>query len=278
MRDLVLYVTVDEEYYFRPGDSRSQGHVPNLTRLREIAASCDLQVEPIYMDDLTEERLADNRLLALFGAGSFPEWFQQASDAPWKARLDRYAARLRTLRVPMLAVCGSHQLVAAAFHGWDAVAHMMPEGVPPITVEDELAAGHIQIPRPRPGEVGVFPLRRSPSFTSPDPILEGLPEQLWFVQYHRDYVLPNRHIAFTSLLEPDPVRTPTFWLPTNEHHHNPTTPAEFCPVQLLRLNDPTRLLYTTQFHPELPSGDPEVDAIRERLLRNFFRLSGGVRS
>lgn len=275
MRDLIWYVTLDEEDYLAPGEERGQGHLPNLTRLRAVAERDGLRVAPVYMDDVTDERLTDSRLLALFGAGSFPEWSRQASDARWKARLDRYAATIRAMTVPLLAVCGTHQFVAAAFHGWEAVAHLTPRTTPPVTIAEELADGTSRIPRPRPGEVGVFPLRRVGG--TQDPILDGLPDALRFVQYHRDHVLPGRHPAFTSLLEPDPAQEPVFWLPDSEEHHNPAHPTEYAPVQLLRLDHPDRLLYTAQFHPELPSGDAAVDAIGERLLRNFFALAAASR-
>jgi hypothetical protein len=86
-------------------------------------------------------------------------------------------------------------------------------------------------------------------------------------------VISGRHAGFTPLLEPDPDAAPALWLSGKEGHTDPCTPAERCAVQALRLDDPTRLLYALQFHPELPSGDPAVDAQGARLLTNFVRLA-----
>jgi len=274
MRDRVWYVTIDEADYFAAGDMRNGWHATNLARLREVVEPLGVTVAPVCMADLSDARLADDRLLALFGAGSFPEWHRQASDPGWAGRLARYSALLRNTRVPVLAVCGSHQLVAAAFGNWEAVGHMAPAGASVITVADELREGCPRIPSPRLGEVGVFPLR-IPVGAPRDPLLDGLPKRPRFVQYHRDMVLSGRHAGFTPLLEPDPDAVPALWLSGQEGHADPSTPDERCAVQALRLDDPTRLLYALQFHPELPSGDPEVDVQGACLLTSFVRLAAG---
>jgi GMP synthase-like glutamine amidotransferase len=272
-RDRIWYVTIDEADYFAPGDPRNGWHEPNLGRLRGVATPLGVTVEPLYMADLDDARLADDRLLALFGAGSFPEWSAQMSDPAWAEQLARYGERLRTqTRVPVLAVCGTHQLVAAAFGGWRAVGHMVGEGAAVVTVADELREGRGRIPSPRLGEVGVYPLR-VPAGAARDPLLAGLPERPWFVQYHRDTVLPGHSAGFTPLLEPDPEREPSLWITGQEGHADPVTTAERCAVQALRHTDPDRLLYSLQFHPELPSGDQAVDADGALLLANFLRLA-----
>jgi hypothetical protein len=273
MRDLILYVTIDDEDYLTPGHPRYAEHLPNLTRLRVIARQDGLRVEPVYMAGLTEERLKDAQLLALFGAGSFPEWHRQIEDERWARRLRRYASLLRHLTVPMLAVCGSHQFVVAAFQGWSSVGHMMPEGAPLVTVAEELREQRSLVPTPRMGEIGIFPLRKPRGNLQHDPILEGLPEPLRFVQHHYDIVIAGRHSRFHLLLEPSASSEPIFWASGTPGHRDPVTREERSSVQLLRLDDPNRILYSAQFHPELPSQDPEVDALGERFLRNFFRLA-----
>jgi GMP synthase-like glutamine amidotransferase len=272
MRDLILYVTLDDEDYLRLNQPKATWHLPNVNRLNEIAQQRDLRVEAIYMADLTEGRLRDPRLLALFGAGSFPEWYRQVENEYWRSQLERYADLLRTTSIPMFAVCGTHQFVTAAFQGWGAVGHIMPHDAEPVTIADELREGKGKIPVPRLGEVGIFAFRL-PMGTARDPILEGLPACPRFVQYHRDTVLDDRHPGFCLLLEPDPETVPQFWLKDDVAHRNPTFPEDICRVQMLRLDSSKRLLYTTQFHPELPSGDPDVDANGARLLNNFFTLA-----
>ena len=75
------------------------------------------------------------------------------------------------------------------------------------------------------------------------------------------------------LLEPDPDAEPALWNAGQEGHADPATAAERCAVQALRRDDPARLLYSLQFHPELPSGDAAVDAQGARLLASFLRLA-----
>ncbi len=268
-RDRIWYVTIDDCDYFRAGHP---GHAANLSNLQRIAQQVGARVEPIWMADLGDELLHAGTTLALFAAGSFPEWFLAASRPDWRARLDAYCQQIRATRVPVLAVCGSHQLVARSFTDWGAVGHMVPAGQPVLTVADELAQNAAQIPRPRLGEVGVFPLRACAG-QGADPLLAGLPSRPHFVQYHRDQVIAGRHPGFQALLEPDPDRAPEFWLPDDADHANPASAGDRCQVQALRLNASERVLYTTQFHPELPAKRAGVDWQGERLILNFVDIA-----
>ena len=83
----------------------------------------------------------------------------------------------------ILAVCGSHQWMAAVYKGWEAVAHIAPLGEQPVRIVEE-ADGVGRAPVPRIGEVGVFGFRPERS----DPILVGMPDPMLFPEWHYDQV------------------------------------------------------------------------------------------
>jgi GMP synthase-like glutamine amidotransferase len=274
-RRRIWYVTLDDT------DPRLgvYSHAPNLAGLRRVTDGLGLHVEPIWMADLSDAHLTDPALLALFCAGSFPEWFAAANNLAWRRQLDDYCELIRRIAVPMLAVCGSHQLVAAAFAGWDAVGHMAQVGQPSITMGEEFRRHCSLIPRPRSGEIGDFPLRACRGQKG-DPLLAGLPATMWFTEYHRDVVTSRHAPAFTPLLEPDPVTQPkpkfgnTPASGNDNGHHNPESADERCRVQALRYDADGRVLYTVQFHPELPPlVDETTNGHGARLLRNFFGIA-----
>ena len=276
MRDRIWYVTIDRQDYFQHPNN---GHLPNLLRLQEVAQAEGIQVDHIWMRDLSRKRLQDGRLLALFSAGSFPEWFEVSSQLRWAQQLEAYCQQLRTTTVPVLAVCGSHQLVAHAFSSWRAVGHMAPMGEPISTIQEEIVRMESLIPRPRVGEVGTFPFR-IPRGMQRDPLFANLPEQLWFVHSHYDQVIPGQHPAFLKLLEVDPD---TFYFPrlpdrpANEQDHghsNPKNADELCQIQALRLVSVDKILYTIQFHPELSSlENPIANEHGAQLIRNFIHIA-----
>lgn len=275
-RNHVWYVTIDDQDECQLERNR---HRRNVTRLQNIASSVGIEVQQIWMANLTDDLLEDNNLLAIFGSGSFGEWFTYASKPVWAAQLDRYCEQVRQTRVPMLAVCGTHQLMARAFGDWDAVGHMAAAGETEASVADELRQQGSLIPQPRIGEVGDFPLRICPEQRT-DPLLEGLPDPVWLVQYHRDQAMPGRQSAFVPLMEPALEFMPRFHLPDEPAkdgrygHLNPYDPSERCEVQTLRLRAANRILYSMQCHPELPAlVDSSIDWQSERLLLNFFQIA-----
>ena len=117
-RDHIWYVTIDPEDNCRPDHNR---HRRNITRLQAIAERAAIRVDPIWMPNLQAEMLEEEDLLAIFGSGSFSEWFAYTQNPFWAEQLDRYCELIRTMHVPMMAVCGTHQLVVRAFDGWDGV-------------------------------------------------------------------------------------------------------------------------------------------------------------
>jgi GMP synthase-like glutamine amidotransferase len=271
IRDHIWYVTIDEIDYFQRG---LMGHSPNLSRLQDTAKRVGVQVDPIWMANLNDEFLADDTLLALFAAGSFPEWFLAASDDNWSRYLDRYCEQIRNTDVPILAICGSHQLVGRAFASWDAVGHMVRADQLIPTIADEFEQNTSLSPQPRLGEVGVYPFRICAG-QEMDPLLAGLPDQLWFVESHHDQVISGRrHPDFEAVLESDPDIAPTHWRADDPPAHvNPPSFNDRCRVQALRLSGSDRVLYTVEFHPDASARDSRIDWQSEQLVRNLFQIA-----
>src|SRR5947208_1158109 len=80
---------------------------------------------------------ADPSLLALFLSGSYTDWVEAFRQPEWQRLLDAWCALIRSTAAPILAVCGSHQLAAYAFGGWDAVGHMAAAGTRAVAIAEE---------------------------------------------------------------------------------------------------------------------------------------------
>lgn len=238
----VLYVVID-----RVEDGPMSYHQSNIYGLRGAVAGLDptFEVVSLTITDLAgmDEALleATYHPLAIFGAGSFTEWFMYAVDQSWKSRLDRYMTLLRTTKIPVIAVCGSHQLVAIAWNGWSAVAHMTDHGAP-VRISDELTAPKPRglWPWPRVGEEGTYPMRATQAGQL-DPVVAAAGTGPNVATHHKDMVVDTT--GFVVLYQPDEGRAPA----TSAGDQVKVR----CPVQGMRLADPTRLLYSTQFHPEM---------------------------
>jgi hypothetical protein len=241
-RDQVLYVIID-----RPEDAQLQSHAPNIEGLRTAATAFDLtaRVTPVTIADLAGIDMATldatYRPLAIFGAGSFTEWFQYGVDARWRQDVDHWMSLIRETTIPMLAVCGSHELVALTFNGFGAVAHISDRGTP-VRISEELAASppRPMWPNPRVGEEGTYPIARTEDGAD-DAIAGAMPDAPMVASHHKDMVVDTT--GFTVLYEGDGSRSPATQAVDQA--------AGRCRVQATRLDDPRRLLYTTQFHPEM---------------------------
>jgi hypothetical protein len=173
---------------------------------------------------------------------------------------------LRTTTIPTLAVCGSHQLVAAAFHGFSAVAHMNDEGEP-VRVSTELAATPPAPlwPSPRVGEEGTYPLRLSPGAQG-DPLVKavaGHPKRASL--HHKDMVVSTG--GFILLFEESPAP------PFSKGDHQA---AKRCHVQGMKLEASHRLLYSVQFHPEIhrfAEATSNDEGFGRAFLAGFFDLA-----
>jgi hypothetical protein len=148
---------------------------------------------------------------------------------------------VRTTTVPMLAVCGSHQLVGIAFNGFGAVAHMAASG-DPVRISEELALATPtgMWPEPRVGEEGTYPVVATPSGEQ-DPLVRSTVSAPMAAAHHKDMVVDTS--GFTVLYEGDASRDAL----TMAGDQAPTR----CRVQAMKRDDRARILYTTQFHPEM---------------------------
>jgi GMP synthase-like glutamine amidotransferase len=245
-RERILFVVID-----RPEDAQIEDHRPNIRGLESIVGDVDrrLHVAPITIGDVAhlDARALDATFepLAIVGAGSFTEWFRYATDAAWQRNLDHWMEIVRETTIPMLAICGSHQLVALAFNGFGAVAHMNDGGAP-VPISAELAASP---PRPmwparRVGEEGTYPLTATPSAEG-DPLVRAMGRAPAAASHHKDMVVDVT--GFSLLYRSDDGRSPATRAGDQARNR--------CIVQALRRDDPRRVLYTTQFHPEMSSFD-----------------------
>jgi GMP synthase-like glutamine amidotransferase len=222
------------------------GHVPNFARLSQVDTTVD---RAIYVDDwwgknVTQAMLADPHTLAVYGSGSFTDWVNIYTQPDWRAWLEPYGQLLATTSVPVLAICGSHQLVAASLAGWGAVGHIEPADGTRVAISDE-ADGVLRVPDPRIGEVGVYP------FTpTADPLFAGLDTTaMWFVESHHDEVIDGRYDGGFQ-----PIASAARDIAESGSTANGTlvAPDERSVVEALRYTASDRVLYTLQFHPELP--------------------------
>jgi GMP synthase-like glutamine amidotransferase len=264
-RNQVLYITIDQTDL-----SATPAHAPNIDRLREILAKSPipLGVSPMYYANVTAAKLADPHVFMLFLAGSWPEWCELWSDSAWEQGLKAFGEVIKSATVPTYAVCGSHQFLAASYTGWTwtSVAHMNRAAEPLIAPSDEKARKSLHLPGPshdgiteRIGEVGAFPFTPTSSGAS-DPLLAGLSGTSWFIEHHHDKVLESRRSSdFVSLLAPatdEPFQDARAKDGDGKvRDHRPVLVRDDrCDVQLLKLKSDSRILYTSQFHPELSCG------------------------
>jgi GMP synthase-like glutamine amidotransferase len=293
-RRMVPYITVDQTDQHDKAQNNAGHHVGNVNGVRAIAVAFrgNTFVDDFWYPEMDTEALDDPHMLALFLSGGFDEWVcYYRKNTPWVPSLDEYCVRLLGTRTPMFAVCASHQLLGYAVGGgWHGVRHMLGPSI------DKESNGKFQAPNPRKGETGVF----GHVVVNPDPILDGLPATSYFQEYHSDEVVDSALPATASHLlgpngigdadqgpppEPsnklvDPGPPPKY----ETYTYSPlATDAERCQVQAVRyqLQPDGRLLYSTQFHPELAGNSPNAakNAIAtqhgRKLLLNFFGLADG---
>ncbi len=266
-RTRILYVVID-----RPADALPEDHAPNTRGLAVAASSYDpaLQVTVVTVDELmgmdAQTLDATYKPLAIYGAGSFSEWFMYGIDADWRGKLDSYMRLIRSTTIPMLAVCGSHQLVAIAFNGFSAVAHMTA-GPSPVRISEELSMPTPRglWPNPRPGEEGTYPVIAA-SAAETDDLVRATTRAPWAASHHKDMVVDTS--GFALIYQGDDGRAPA----TTAGDQVPLR----CRVQAMRRLDPGRILYSTQFHPEMTRFDESTmtdGGFGKAWMASFLRLA-----
>jgi hypothetical protein len=261
-RTTILFVTID-----RPEDAYPVWHQPNADGVQRAAATVDpsLAVVRTTIDELAgmdaDALDAKWNPLAIFGAGSFSEWFNYGTDDAWRAKLESYMAIVRATEIPMLAVCGSHQLVSAAFNGWSAIGHMN-DGGDPVTIASELALDPPapMFPSPRVGEEGTYPIVS----VADDPLMSLVGANGMGAVHHKDMVVDTT--GFILLCTGDDSRPAASSAPNQAQTR--------CRVHALRRDDDSRILYTTQFHPEMARFDESTQddgGLGQTLIAAFSR-------
>ena len=291
-RRVLLYVTIDP-YDHRDANRRLCGHGPNLARVHEAAAEwqTDTVVRDVWCGNVTPRTFDDSTLLALFLSGSYTEWVEVFRRPAWGEMLDGFCNSIRATSVPILAACGGHQLVAYAFGGWKAVGHMSAQGAAPVSISEE-ADGVFCGPNPRVGEVGTFLYHRAVA----DPLFADLADApdspLIFSQWHFDQVFEAAlPVGAVSLVRPTNLKRASFKAEGTEpgsasvHADGRTTAfarrqvaslEECCRTQALRydVSPVGRVLYTTQFHPDLAGADAAGNTDHGiALIHNFQDLA-----
>src|SRR5262249_15366536 len=148
-RTKVRFLTIDNYDRCAPGEG---GHGNNLARLGVVAEQwardngATLVVDTIFFPNVTQSTLDDPDLFAIFMAGSWPEWFElkkgmgkehEDQQKTFKAALTPFMSLIKSSDIPIFAVCGSHQLLAAAYAGgFSALGHMLADPAHP-TIDDE---------------------------------------------------------------------------------------------------------------------------------------------
>lgn len=204
-------------------------------RIEEISGQPCLMLHQTQMKPEIIEPMAPQAIL-LSGCGTFfqhftPETFYGFEDT------------LNTLvEVPTLGLCASHQLLGFMFNdGFRSMAKLKDEmmrplrpGEPDVLDPNSDALGYFC-------EEGFYPV----SVESPDPLFDGLPNQV---------VVRQSHYAEIKIMPKD-----FDLIASNEN----------CRIQAIKHRH--RPLYGTQFHPEYyvsfyPHG--------RKILENFFRIAG----
>jgi GMP synthase-like glutamine amidotransferase len=243
-RTAILYVVVD-----RPQDAGPDKHEGNIASLAATARTVDPAFGVVAvtiaqlagMDSAEVDRVW--RPLALFSAGTWSDWYWYGVDATWREHLDSYMALMRSTTIPLLAVCGSNELLAAAYHGFGAVAHMNDAG-PPIPIAAELARRPVTslAPNPPVGEYGTYPIAATAAGFD-DPLVRATGTSGYVAQHHEQMVIDAG--GFELIYTCDPFKPPEVKPDTNQARHR-------CRVQGVRWPGRDRLLYGVQFHPEVP--------------------------
>jgi GMP synthase-like glutamine amidotransferase len=191
-RDAILYIDI-EHATLRPREEPFQRGFA-----ARVAQFAPFDVDYAWYGDLTPANLAGDRWASIFVSGNCAEWSTYNRDTPSLDPLKRFLANEAT-RVPILAVCGGHQLVAMAF---GARVDPMAD-----TQGEEGAACEVDIEDPH------------------DPLFAPFGETALFMQSHHDEVT-EVHPAFTLL-----ASSPACPVQALRHRTRPLYSVQFHPEQ-----------------------------------------------
>lgn len=200
---------------------------------RNIARATGLDCGLIHYTRLTPAWLAEKSVRGILISGNSFDW----SDYDWRG-FATLQDIIRSGDMPMLGLCGGHQLIVMTLGGHcDAMGPLPAEADdPPMNT-----FGGTMRERGMKKERGVLPIR----IVQPDPLLAGLPNPFmaWQGHYWEVKQLPE---GFLRLAETD-----------------------LCAVQAVRHR--TKPLCGTQFHPERAADDyPDG----RQILHNFCQMYG----
>jgi GMP synthase-like glutamine amidotransferase len=134
-----------------------------------------------------------------------------------------------------------------------------------VRISDELAASPPRglWPEPRVGETGTYPIAAT---ATSDPLVQAMKGLPLVASSHMDMVVDTR--GFSLVYQDDGSRSPSTTAPGQAKVR--------CRVQAMKLDDPRRILYSSQFHPEMAefAGSTEDDqGFGSAWLRAFLALS-----
>lgn len=228
--DLYLYVVVQEqqEYYSNGGDARIKARL-------EQASGTRCLVVPFQELDMAVVHSLEPRAIVMSGFG---RWVRQHR-IEWFWGIDEV---VHAANVPMLCLCGSHQLLAFSYNlNLRQIPVLMDEPMRRLAAEEDLPRRAIINPDvPDLANYymadGFFPIFR----VKDDPLFDGL-----------DTLMTMRCAHYCEVKR----LPPGFELLARSAH---------CPIEAMKHT--TRPIYGTQFHPEAYE-PPFLDG--QKLLRNF---------
>jgi GMP synthase-like glutamine amidotransferase len=290
----VWYITIDSAADVgdhTPHMAGIQTALLHLNSNSKVTSGGPLTLHRYWWGDISHLTAADleaKPIAAIVASGSHDEWIHMGLSNPaWGEWIKRLAQVMKSTTIPMLCICGSHQVLHAAYSefGWAAVAHMShpneeSEGYKTIT--SELETGTSCIPSPRMSEYGIFPLTLRNS-NEVDPIYNGVSTLpiVWVTENHSDCVIDSRvSPQFESLLVPAPFDEQ---LMARAVLSKTIDPEARSLAQMYRWKGSDRILYSCQFHPELtcyPFADDSarlssacIENAGQSMLQNFFTLA-----
>ncbi len=248
---------------------------------------------------------------AIFSAGSFTWWEELGREPGWKAAVEQYMSFIKNTSIPIFAVCGSHQLVGMAYGA--KVVHMINQkdattNIHPAWDPGEKGVFPVRLVSGAPPDDPIVKFWKglSPTRTKGTPTLtkESDGNSAPMALHHVNEVASVPE-GFQQLLTSEGT-VGTYWreatLSTDNKKNQTgkvngptvstltsTTPidvwwtayvdskpweAKRCTIQGMKLDDPDRLLYSTQFHPEvLGWGGGNDSGNGDALLTKFFELA-----